>query len=221
MTKENWQQIYNTGEQLNRYPYDFVVSSFYRLQHFFPDKPRVLDLGCGAGNHAIFCAENGAEVLATDYSTAALDVVAERAREKGVDHCIKTAKIDFENFTLPDSNFDIIIDRLAVSHVSKRYALDIYDQAHSALHENGAVISNLFTTGHSHKEFGKYDTANDIWHNFTDGIFKPLLTAYFYTEQDVMELFHKYTISTLVCETESDALAPGSQKQIWNIVAHR
>ena len=101
MTKQTWQDIYSAGEQLNKYPYDFIVSSFYRYRsENNNDTPiKVLDLGCGAGNHALFCAENGAEVLAVDYSRAALDVVMQRAVERGIEDRVRTQQVDFENFT--------------------------------------------------------------------------------------------------------------------------
>ena len=127
MTKHTWQEIYAAGEQLNRYPYDFIVSAFYRYRPRTGERPRVLDLGCGAGNHALFCAENGAEVVAADFSTSALEVVAQRARDSGLADSVHCLQIDFEDLSLQDSGFDLVIDRLAVSHVSARHARIIYD----------------------------------------------------------------------------------------------
>lgn len=45
-------------------------------------KGRVLDVGCGAGTHSVYCQEQGCGVLAIDISPAAIEV----ARRRGVRH---------------------------------------------------------------------------------------------------------------------------------------
>jgi len=223
MTKQNWHRIYSAGEQLNRYPYDFVVSSFFRYRINKTDSKTisVLDLGCGAGNHALFCAENGAEVLAVDYSSAALDVVNQRASEHGLDNRINTLQVDFENFQLPQTGFDIVIDRLAVSHVAKPHAQKVYDSVYDSLNHNGIVFANLFTSDHSHKNFGCYDADKQVWHNFSDGIFEHLKTACFYHEHEIKQLFRKYRLLSFVRETDTNMLNGEDQLETWEIVAQK
>ncbi len=228
MTKNTWQNIYSAGEQLNRYPYDFIVSSFFKYRPANPDgrAVKVLDLGCGAGNHSLFCAENGAEVLAVDYSVAALDVVNRRAAEKGLQQTIQTLQVDFENFELANQSFDVIIDRLAVSHVSRLYAKDVYDHLYESLTSGGIVLSNLFTSGHTHKDYGEYDPEQQIWKSFTGGIFEHLKTACFYTEQEIRQLFSRYELESLARETEqtlknSGASDTAEQMEIWKIIARK
>ena len=227
MTKQTWQDIYSAGEQLNKYPYDFIVSSFFRYRsENNNDIPiKVLDLGCGAGNHALFCAENGAEVLAVDYSSAALDVVKQRAVERGVEDRVRTQQMDFESFSLTESGFDITIDRLAVSHVGRQFAVSVYDKVHEVLNEDGIVLSNLFSAGHTHKDFGEYDKDLELWRNFTSGIFEHLKTACFYTEEEIRQLFRKFSLRSLVPETERNMLDgeqdKNEQLDIWKIVAKK
>ena len=225
MTKHNWQEIYSAGEQLNKYPYDFIVSSYFRLRSTFPEDKqiKVLDLGCGAGNHALFCAENGADVLAVDYSDAALAVVRLRAAERGLKDQIHTQQIDFENFELEESGFDLVIDRLAVRHVARGYAATVYDRVFELLDDKGFVFSNLFSTGHRHKDYGEYDNDKQIWHSFNGGIFESLKTACFYTEEEVRQLLRRYTLQSLVRETETETLVAANIKQmeIWKIIAQK
>ncbi|WP_433798877.1 class I SAM-dependent methyltransferase [Actinomycetospora sp. CA-084318] len=45
----------------------------------------VLDLGCGAGEHAVLLARHGYDVLAADASPTAVDQARDRARASGVD----------------------------------------------------------------------------------------------------------------------------------------
>jgi 2-polyprenyl-3-methyl-5-hydroxy-6-metoxy-1,4-benzoquinol methylase len=128
MSKFNWQAIYEAGEQLNQYPYDFVVSHFFNLRSAKKEnKLKVLDLGCGAGNHAIFCAEQGAQVVACDFSVAALEVLKQRAADKGLADKITTHQVDFDDFELPYSGFDIVIEdwlsQTCLSKVLNQYTI--------------------------------------------------------------------------------------------------
>lgn len=219
MTKHTWQDIYAAGEQLNRYPYDFIVSSYFRYRPRREEsRPRVLDLGCGAGNHALFFAENGADVLAVDFSTSALDVVKQRAAEKNLTERVTCKQVDFENFDLDDNGFDIVIDRLAVSHVSAIHADTIYNKLVDMMSPGAVLLSNLFTDGHSHKDYGRYDEKQELWLDFSDGIFEHLKCASFYDEPAVRNLLRGYELISLVRESSADLIA-GDNKEIWKIIA--
>ncbi len=225
MSKENWQSIYSAGQQLNKYPYEFVVSNYYnyKSRRGKADSIRVLDLGCGGGNNALFCAENGANVIALDYSEAALEVVKQRALERNLLENIEARKADFENMDLGniDIDIDFVIDRLSVSHVSRKYAINIYNQVYERMNTGGLIVSNIFSTGHAHKNYGIYNSNNDIWEKFTDGIFRNLKSAYFYDETEIRELFNKYSLLSLTRETENDLVADKGQYEMWKIVAEK
>ena len=226
MTKQTWQNIYVSGEQLNKYPYDFIVSSFFRYRPVKDEPIKVLDLGCGAGNNALFFAENNAEVFAVDYSNAALEVLQKRAVEKGLEDRVRVQQVDFEDFTLNESGFDIVVDRLAVSHVGRQYAISVYNRVYEVMNTNGIVLSNVFTTGHTHKNYGKYDKENEIWSDFTGGIFEHLKTACFYTEEEIRDLFNKFSMQSLSRETEynlpiASEASIKEQLEIWKIIARK
>ena len=222
MTKHNWQDIYLRGEQLNRYPYDFIVSQFLNFKaNNKKETLKVLDLGCGAGNHSIFCAENGAQVYAVDFSNAALSELNKRAQSLGLEELITTAKVDFENFNIEGSGFDFIIDRLSVSHTSQKYAKEVYEHVYSLLNKEGRVASVLFSTGHSHKNYGDFDHDEFVWKNFTGGIFEKLQTASFYDKSEVSYLFENYRLLSLLLETQTDFLNAENNFEVWNIVAEK
>lgn len=223
MSKFNWQAIYEAGEQLNQYPYDFVVSHFFNLRSARKDnKLKVLDLGCGAGNHAIFCAEQGAQVVACDFSVAALEVLKQRAADKGLADKITTHQVDFDDFELPYSGFDIVIDRLAVTNVSQQSAQSVYDSVYDAMAKEGAVIANFFTDLHSHKEFGQFCEQELVWKYFSDGIFKPLISANFYTQKQIEKLFEKFEFEALNRETDESVLKGNpSRLSTWKVIARK
>ncbi|CAH9054262.1 tRNA 5-carboxymethoxyuridine methyltransferase [Pseudoalteromonas holothuriae] len=223
MSKFNWQAIYEAGEQLNQYPYDFVVSHFFKLKRACKNKQlKVLDLGCGAGNHAIFCAEQGAQVVACDFSIAALKVVDKRAKEKGLEDKITTYQVDFDDFQLPYSSFDIVIDRLAVTNVSHKSASSVYECVYDAMSKGGSVIANFFTDMHSHKNFGQYCEQEQVWKNFSGGMFEPLKTANFYTHMQILQLFNQYQFTALNKETDESVLANNdSCLSTWKLLAKK
>ena len=65
----NWESVYAAGQQLNRYPYDEVVSFTERYGSRRPlSGLQGLDVGCGSGVHAHFLAQEGMDVTAFDGS---------------------------------------------------------------------------------------------------------------------------------------------------------
>ncbi|MCH2089540.1 MAG: class I SAM-dependent methyltransferase [Pseudoalteromonas sp.] len=222
MSKQNWNAVYQRGEQLNLYPYDFIVSNFFNFRSLQGKKQiSVLDLGCGGGNHSLFVAENGARVTAADYSMAALEVVMQRAKERGLADLISTVQVDFEDFVLPDQKFDLVIDRLSVTHTSGKYAQDVYKKLYGSLNDGGVILSCMFSMGHTHKDFGYYDESRDIWIGFSDGIFQDLLAANFYNKGDIKEIFSSYKLKSLKLETDKELLEDKGCMEVWKIVAQK
>ena len=66
---------------------------------------RVLIPGCGTGYEVRLCAEHGHDVLAVDFSDAAIEAAR---RELGV-HCGRVKKADF--FRLDEGPFDLVYER--------------------------------------------------------------------------------------------------------------
>ncbi len=71
-------------------------------------KGRVLDVGCGTGENAIFLAQNGFSVVGLDVAKKALQVAMAKAAQRKV-------KVDFRvgdalSLDFPENYFDIVID---------------------------------------------------------------------------------------------------------------
>ncbi|MER7884587.1 bifunctional class I SAM-dependent methyltransferase/N-acetyltransferase [Streptomyces fimicarius] len=77
-----------------------------------PDRPRVLDLGCGPGRAALLlAAEAGAEVTAVDLHQPFLDELREAAVARGLGDRIRTVRADMGDLTgpaFPEGAFDLI-----------------------------------------------------------------------------------------------------------------
>ncbi|HJW83155.1 MAG TPA: methyltransferase [Anaerolineae bacterium] len=65
-----------------------------RLALHVRPRGRVLEIGCGTGEDALWLAERGAQVLATDVSPAMLDITARKALTRGVGSWVETRLLD-------------------------------------------------------------------------------------------------------------------------------
>ncbi|MFE9728051.1 GNAT family N-acetyltransferase [Streptomyces sp. NPDC005794] len=77
-----------------------------------PDRPRVLDLGCGPGRAALLlAAEAGAEVTAVDLHQPFLDELTEAAEARGLGDRIRTVRADMADLVGPgfdDGSYDLV-----------------------------------------------------------------------------------------------------------------
>ena len=76
---------------------------------------RVLDVGCGAGEAAVWFAKQGADVTASDLSSAFLDLVTRVANLHGV--AVNTHHADADHLDLPANYFDIVYAGNVLHHV--------------------------------------------------------------------------------------------------------
>ncbi|WP_137992231.1 bifunctional class I SAM-dependent methyltransferase/N-acetyltransferase [Streptomyces vilmorinianum] len=74
-----------------------------------PERPRVLDLGCGPGRSALLlAAEAGAEVTAVDLHEPFLDELRRAADARGLGDSIRTLDADMGELPFPDGSFDLV-----------------------------------------------------------------------------------------------------------------
>lgn len=75
---------------------------------------RILDIGCGTGEHALLAAAHGASAVGVDLSARAIDIAREKATSRGLAATFEVA--DALELTTPADPFDVIIDS-GVFHV--------------------------------------------------------------------------------------------------------
>lgn len=68
---------------------------------------RALDLACGAGRNAVWLAERGWRVTAVDFSSVALALARELARERGVE--VEWLQADLLAYEPPPAAFDLVL----------------------------------------------------------------------------------------------------------------
>jgi len=100
------------AEQPHHHPFDAAAGSYDRgftatrlgrryrelvwaeLATSFQPGDRVLELGCGTGEDAVWLARRGIRVLATDSSEGMLDAARHKAAAAGVEHLVTTRRLD-------------------------------------------------------------------------------------------------------------------------------
>ncbi|KQX50873.1 MULTISPECIES: bifunctional class I SAM-dependent methyltransferase/N-acetyltransferase [unclassified Streptomyces] len=88
---------------------DTTTRRLLTLAGRLPERPRVLDLGCGPGRSALLlAAEAGAEVTAVDTHEPFLAELREAAAARGLDGSIDTLRADMGALPFPDGSFDLV-----------------------------------------------------------------------------------------------------------------
>lgn len=99
---------------------------------------RALDLGCGEGADAIWLAERGWTVTATDISRTALERGREQATRRGVGPHIRWLRLDL-SAAFPDGTFDLVSAQYLHSPVELRRE-DILRRAARAVDPGGTLL---------------------------------------------------------------------------------
>lgn len=126
------------------------------LREFLPLLPRgrALDLAMGAGRNAVFLAAQGWQVTGVDWSRAALEQAAERARQSGLrveqrPSIVRPARssqlvlvlADLERSTLPENSFDVVV---CLRYLQR----SLFPAIERALRVRGVLLYQTYTVDH-------------------------------------------------------------------------
>jgi cyclopropane-fatty-acyl-phospholipid synthase len=109
-----------------------------------PDS-RILDIGSGWGGLALYLKEIGGatDVLGVTLSAEQLSVARERARERGLEECVRFALQDYREV---DGAFDRIVSVGMFEHVGPRFYGTFFGKCRQLLKPDGVML--LHTIGH-------------------------------------------------------------------------
>ncbi len=102
--QEQWINLHKQKRHQPRYPHQLVVSFALRT---FKQGGAILDLGCGAGRHLKFLAENGFEAYGCDYSSSGIQASQELLASANLKANFEIASVD--NLPYDDEFFDGLI----------------------------------------------------------------------------------------------------------------
>jgi SAM-dependent methyltransferase len=138
MEIRGWDERYRSGERaaedLDATPTPLLMETAKRLT---PGK--ALDLACGTGRNALWLAEQGWSVTAVDGSLAAVEILRDRAVERGVTLHTQVADLEKREYQIDPSSWDLI----AICYYLQR---DLFEPAKQGVAPGGILISIVHMT---------------------------------------------------------------------------
>ena len=125
----DWEKRYREGRRLNDKPHEWITAAASKLA-----PGRALDIACGAGRHALWLAAHGWEVTAVDASPTALQILQQRAGEKGVRVHSVVADLERHEFTIEPESQDLII-------VCNYLQRDLFSSIRDGTRAGGCVVA--------------------------------------------------------------------------------
>jgi len=144
--REEMDAIYR-GLQLDKIPWNLeeppeLLVDLVRTGRIAPCE--AVDVGCGAGNYAVWLAEQGFRVTGIDISPMAIELAAKLARERGVNCRFLEGDLTSDQPGLEDS-FDFGYDWEVLHHVFPAKRAAFVDNVHRILRPGARHLSVCFS----------------------------------------------------------------------------
>jgi SAM-dependent methyltransferase len=138
--QERWEEAHEAPRFRPVYPHEQVVRWVFRnLDRNATPKAKVLDLGCGAGRHAIFLASEGFDVYACDISAVGLRELQASAKRRGVAvHTHHTPGHDLSHYD--DNTFDAVLCFGVLYYMSLAEAERTVSEVFRVLRKGGKIF---------------------------------------------------------------------------------
>jgi len=141
---------------------------------------KAIDLGCGAGNYAIYLARTGFDVTGVDISNSAITLAKANAARQGVDANFIVANVVEDKFVFKN-NFDFAYDWGMLHHIYPEFRQNYIKNVHRLLNPKGQYLSVCFSEKDT--QFGGTGKYRET----------PLGTRlYFSSESELRSLFNPY-----------------------------
>jgi ubiquinone/menaquinone biosynthesis C-methylase UbiE len=203
-----WEEnIYNYDLQLNRYPFDGVVSYVYKNYRNVLNRNniKVMELGFGAGNNLWFMAREGFTVAGIEGSKTAVKFAKQRFRRNGLIGDLRVG--DFSELPWKGQSFDLIIDRGALTHNTYESIKITLKEVKRVLKKNGKLLSILlFSDLHPDRKYG-HKIDKSTYDKIKKGPLKGLGRTHFASLNEIKELFGSILkINSITHMLEEDCL---------------
>lgn len=157
-----WDERFRTGE----YPRDPEPASLLERYVDALEPGRALDVAAGTGRNAVFLADRGCAVEAVDQSREGLQIIRQRARDRGVADRLELVQADVPSYEFPAETYDLIT-------VSFYRAVDRLPDIKDALVPDGVLFYEHHLRSPEPHEVGPSDDrhrfgANELLHACLD-----------------------------------------------------
>lgn len=200
--EEYWDEYYTRKTPVTT-NYEYWIANYESL---IAPGSTALDLGCGVGSDAEWLYNHRVDVIASDFSQGALDVVSKRLPS------IRTIRFDMtNNFPFESDSFDTTVANLCIHYFSFEVTKRIVNEISRVLHERGILIACV----NSLKDYIPLEDDIEIEPNFyyTNGCNR----RYFSTDE-INTLFSTWDIISI---NESSTSKYNYQKHTIDFVAKK
>lgn len=113
-----------------------LMPSIEEFVSLLPEKPRVLDLGCGGGYESMRLTKAGAQVVGVDFSEESIRIAMERCPE------VQFELMDFRRLNGEKlGKFDGVFACASLIHISQEELPGVFAQMRNILNPNGFVVA--------------------------------------------------------------------------------
>lgn len=183
-----WEKNYKSLKRYNKYPFDFIVS-FTKKYIKHGRNLNSLDLGCGGGNNTRFLQEENFNVFGIDYSKTSIKLTKKVVKKKFRDQIIQG---DFKKLPFRNSFFDLIIDRMSVTHNSEKDIDLIINEINRVMKKNSIFISSFHSSRNPNLKHGQ--KKGNTYSNFKKGNFLYSNIVFAPTTKILKNKFRKFKI---------------------------
>ena len=159
-----WDQVY-AGRP--RWDIDRPQPAFLSLTDAGRIRGRVLDVGCGTGEHVLMCADHGLQATGVDLSAVAIDTAKRKAAERGLP--ARFLRHDARHLADLGESFDTVLDSGLLVHVVDDDDRTAYLNGLSSVLAAGGRYFVLCFAEPQPASPVRHLTPEDITNVFTDG----------------------------------------------------
>lgn len=152
----------------------------------------ILDVGAGIGRHSLLFAENGYNVTAFDSSESGLDIIKERAEDKGIHVNIEHG--DMRNMPFTDSSFDAILAYHSIYHATQEDLPVIIGELNRVVKNGGEIFVTLLSKeDENYVNYGLKRVSQNVVMK-QDGKEGPLVAHYYVDYDEIFKLFGQFEV---------------------------
>lgn len=184
-----WEQRYRSGERAAEDLYAPPTPLVMKTASEIP-AGRALDMACGTGRNALWLAEHGWQVTAVDGARAAIEILEQRARERGLNITTAVADLEAPGFTIAPESYDLICDCYYLQR-------SLFPQIRAGVRTGGTVIAIVHLARPDEEITYKHAAAGELREFFPDW------DVLYYREGEPIDEAHKRGVAELVARKPS------------------
>jgi ubiquinone/menaquinone biosynthesis C-methylase UbiE len=219
-----WNEVvYKNKLQVNRYPFDRVVSTVFKYFGSVSNRSEIniLELGCGTANNICFIAQEGFNATGIEGSDSAVEIGNKILKEKGL-----VADLICQDFTdlsnIKDQSFDMVIDRGSITHNRRKDIENTILGVHRILKNKGIFLSHIFSTKTSSMKYGT-NLGDGSFTSFTEGFYAdhPML-FFFASSQDIYDIYESnFTMLSKIHNVDQQMMNKDDYRAMWHLICQK